>query len=156
MQALKRGDIEIALVGTPEGKQDQRHPRLHLRTSPIVWMAAADYVHMPSQPVRLVVPDEPSNYRATALAALDAHGIPWQIRHVSASLAFGGLRAALRAGLGITVRVIEMLTPDLRVLGETDGLPRLINMSIDLYLRDRRVSGPARRLFESVATRHVQ
>jgi hypothetical protein len=81
---------------------------------------------------------------------LDAHRIPWRIRHVSASLAFGALRAALRAGLGITVRVIEMLTPDLRVLGEAEGLPRLPNMCSDLCLRDNRVSPPARRLFESV------
>jgi hypothetical protein len=70
-----------------------------------VWLAAADYVHDSSQPVPLIVPDEPSRYRATALAALDARQIPWRIRHVSTSLAFGGLRAALRAGLGVTVRV---------------------------------------------------
>jgi DNA-binding transcriptional LysR family regulator len=150
LQALKRGDIEISLIGLPEGKADPAHPCVRLRTSPLVWMAAADYVHDRSQPVPLVLPDEPSSYRATALATLDAHRIPWRIRHVSASLAFGGLRAALRAGLGITVRVIEMLTPDLRVLGEAEGLPRLPNMCSDLYLRDKRVSPPARRLFESV------
>jgi DNA-binding transcriptional LysR family regulator len=141
---------KVSLVGLPEGTVDSAHPSVRLRTSPLVWMAAADYVHDPSQAVPLVLPDEPSSYRATALAALEAHRIPWRIRHVSASLAFGGVRAALRAGLGVTVRVIEMLTADLRVLGETEGLPRLPNMCIDLYLRDKRVSGPARRLFESV------
>jgi DNA-binding transcriptional LysR family regulator len=150
LQALKRGDIEISLIGLPEGKADPVHPKVRLRTSPLVWMADADYVHDPSRPVPLVLPDEPSSYRATALATLDAHEVPWRIRHVSASLAFGGLRAALRAGLGVTVRVIEMLTPDLRVLGESEGLPRLPNMCSDLYLRDERVSPPARRLFESV------
>jgi DNA-binding transcriptional LysR family regulator len=113
-------------------------------------MAAAKYVHDPEQPVPLVLPDEPSSYRATALAALDAHGIRWRIRHVSTSLAFSSLRAALRAGLGITVRIIEMLSPDLRVLTEAEGLPRLPNMSLDLYLRDEHVSQPARRLFESI------
>lgn len=66
------------------------------------------------------------------------------------ALAFNSLRAALRAGLGVTVRVIEMLTPDLRVLTEAEGLPRLPNMHLDLYLRDERVSPPARRLFESI------
>jgi hypothetical protein len=60
------------------------------------------------------------------------------------------LRAALRAGLGITVRIIEMLSPDLRVLTEAEGLPRLPNMCLDLYLRDEHVSQPARRLFESI------
>jgi DNA-binding transcriptional LysR family regulator len=150
MQALKRGEIELALTGVPQSDADPAHPNVRLRGSPLVWMAAAKYVHDPEQPVPLVLPDEPSSYRATALAALDAHGIRWRIRHVSTSLAFSSLRAALRAGLGITVRIIEMLSPDLRVLTEAEGLPRLPNMSLDLYLRDEHVSQPARRLFESI------
>ena len=152
LQALKRGDIEISLVAVPEGTAPAppAHPNVRLRTSPMVWMAAAEYLHDPSRPVPLVLPTEPSGYRAMALAALDAHGIPWRIRHVTTSLAFGIVRAALRAGLGITARVIEMLPPELRVLGEADGLPRLPDMCWDLYLRDEHVSAPARRLFESM------
>jgi DNA-binding transcriptional LysR family regulator len=149
MQALKRGEIEIALTAGPQGEPDPAYPSVRLRSSPLVWMAGAKYVHDPSQPVPLVLPDEPSNYRAAALAALDANGIRWRIRHVSTSLAFSSLRAALRAGLGTTVRIIEMLAPDLRVVTETEGLPRLSNMCLDLYLRDEHVSQPARRLFES-------
>jgi DNA-binding transcriptional LysR family regulator len=149
LQALKRGEIEIALTAGPQGDPDPAHPSVRLRSSPLVWMAGADYVHDPAQPVPLVLPDEPSLYRATALAALGAHGVRWRIRHVSTSLAFNALRAALRAGLGITARIIEMLAPDLRVVTEAEGLPRLPNMSLDLYLRDEHVSQPARRLFES-------
>jgi DNA-binding transcriptional LysR family regulator len=156
LQALKRGEIEIALVGQPEGNEGPEHPGVRLRTSPVVWMAAVEYVHDRTQPVPLVMPDQPSGYRAVALAALDAHGIAWRIRHVSTSLAFNSLRAALRAGLGVTVRVIEMLTPDLRVLTETEGLPRLPNMHLDLYLRDEHVSPPARRLFESIGEAAVR
>jgi DNA-binding transcriptional LysR family regulator len=150
MQALKRGEIEIALVAMPQGHADPAHPSVRLRSSPLVWMAGAQYVHDPVQPVPLVLPDEPSRYRDTALAALDANGIRWRIRHVSTTLAFSSLRAALRAGLGVTVRLIEMLTPDLRVVTEAEGLPRLPNMCLDLYLRDEYVSQPARRLFESI------
>lgn len=150
MQALKRGEIEIALIGMPQGDADPAHPSVRLRSSPLVWMAGAKYLHDPAQPVPLVLPDEPSSYRAAALVALDAHGIRWRVRHVSTSLAFSSLRAALRAGLGITVRIIEMLAPDLRVLTEAEGLPRLPNMCLDLYLRDEHVSQPARRLFESI------
>jgi DNA-binding transcriptional LysR family regulator len=149
LQALRRGEVEIALVAQPEGGEEPAHPGVRLRTSPMVWMAAVEYVHDRAQPVPLVVPDQPSAYRASALAALDAHGIAWRIRHVSTSLAFNSLRAALRAGLGVTVRTIEMLAPDLRVLTEAEGLPRLPNLHLDLYLRDEHVSPPARRLFES-------
>lgn len=150
LRALKEKQIEIALVALPEGAERPAHPGVRLRTSPMVWMAAVEYVHDRTQPVPLVVPDQPSNYRAIAMATLDACGIAWRVRHVSTSLAFNSLRAALRAGLGVTVRLIEMLTPDLRVLTEAEGLPRLPNMHLDLYLRDEHVSPPARRLFESI------
>jgi hypothetical protein len=43
-----------------------------------------------------------------------------------------------------------MLDSALRVLSESEGLPRLPNFGHDLYLRDERVSPPAQRLFESV------
>jgi DNA-binding transcriptional LysR family regulator len=107
LQALERGEIEIALVASPEGTEERAHPHVRLRTSPVVWMAASDYVLDASQPVPLVVPDEPSAYRAMAIAALDAHGIAWRIRHVSTSLAFSHLRAALRARLGVSVRIVD-------------------------------------------------
>lgn len=156
LQALKRDEVEIALVAQLEGNEEPVHPGVRLRTSPMVWMAAVEYVHDRTQPVPLVVPDQPSAYRASALAALDAHGIAWRIRHVSTSLAFSSLRAALRAGLGVTARTIEMLTPDLRVLTEAEGLPRLPNVHLDLYLRDEHVSAPARRLFDSIGESAVR
>lgn len=80
LQALKHGEIEIALVAQPEGNEELEHPGVRLRTSPVVWMAAVEYVHDPMQPVPLVVPDQPSGYRAVALAALHSHRIAWRIR----------------------------------------------------------------------------
>src|SRR5512134_3589194 len=59
MQALNRGEIEIALIGWPEDNADPAHPSVRLRTSPVVWVASARYVHDPAQPVPLVLPDEP-------------------------------------------------------------------------------------------------
>ncbi len=35
------------------------------------------------------------------------------------------VRAAVKAGLGVTARPVEMMSPDLRVLGAADGLPPL-------------------------------
>lgn len=156
LQALRRGEIELALVGLPEGSAEPPHMGVRLRTSPMVWMAAANYVHDPRLPVPLVLPDQPSSYRESALTALDANGIAWRVRHVTTTLAFSSLRAALRAGLGVTVRAIDMLTPDLRVLTESEGLPRLPNVCLHLYLRDRRASAPALRLFESVGEAAVR
>ena len=65
--------------------------------------------------------------------------------------AMAGIRAAVRAGLGVTARSIEMLTPELKVLGEADGLPRLPDVDFHLYLGDHTTSVAARRLFEALA-----
>ncbi len=67
--------------------------------------------------------DEPSPFRDMAIENLTRAGIAWRIAYVASSLS--AIRAAVRAGLGVTARPIEMMSPDLRVLGETEGLPRL-------------------------------
>lgn len=145
MEALKRGDIELTL----STREDPTLAHVTLRTSPTVWVCAADYVFDRSQPVPLVLADGPSLFRRLALEALDQAGIAWRQAYVSPTLA--GIRAAVRAGLGVTARSIEMLTPELKVLGEADGLPRLPDVDFHLYLGDHTTSVAARRLFEALA-----
>lgn len=71
--------------------------------------------------------------------------------HTSSTLP--GVRAALRGGLGVTVRTIEMLSPEFRVLGDSEGLPRLPDVTFYLYLRDFSTTGEvARQLFRAVAS----
>ena len=67
--------------------------------------------------------DEPSPFRALAIKQLDEAGIPWRIAYVASTLS--AVRAACKAGLGVTARPIEMMSPDLRVLGAVEGLPPL-------------------------------
>lgn len=55
------------------------------------------------------------------LEYLNAERIPWRISYVASTLA--AVRAAVKAGLGITARPVEMMSPELRVLGVADGLP---------------------------------
>jgi DNA-binding transcriptional LysR family regulator len=77
--------------------------------------------------------EEPCAFRRAALAALDEAGIPWRIVLVSASLA--AVRAAVGAGLGITVRTAEFI----QALGggahEIERLPKLPQKQLCLYRR---------------------
>ncbi|WP_409311510.1 transcriptional regulator LrhA [Pectobacterium sp. B1J-3] len=98
-------------------------PHVLLRSSPTLWYCAADYQFRPEEPVPLVVLDEPSPFRALALEKLKAAGLPWKISYVASTLS--AVRAAVKAGLGVTVRSVEMMSPELKVLGEEDGLPKL-------------------------------
>jgi DNA-binding transcriptional LysR family regulator len=89
-------------------------------------------------------------FRGTAVEALRGAGIPWRLAYTSSTIV--GIRTAVRAGLGVTIRTIEMLGPDLKVLGETDGLPRLPDVTFYLYLRDSpATSAAAREVFRSIA-----
>lgn len=142
MQSLKQGEIDLAI----STREDVSHPRLRLRTAPTVWLAAADFKVPRNEPIPLVMHDEPSLYRSIALDALERAHIPHRLNHISASLS--GIRAAVRAGLGITARSIETIEPAFRVLGGTDGLPPLPDVSMYLYLASLNSHPTARRLFD--------
>ncbi|AYN29524.1 MULTISPECIES: transcriptional regulator LrhA [Buttiauxella] len=94
-----------------------------LRTSPTLWYCAADYVFQKGETVPLVVLDNPSPYRDMMIEQLNAARIPWRIAYVASTLS--AVRAAVKAGLGITSRPVEMMSPELRVLGGADGLPAM-------------------------------
>jgi hypothetical protein len=58
-----------------------------------------------------------------SISALNAAQVPWHLAHAASSLA--GVKAAVKAGLGVTARPVEMMSPELRVPGKSDGLPGL-------------------------------
>ena len=116
---LRSGEVDLAIT---TGKITQ-HPHVILRTSPSLWYCAADYQFQAGEAIPLVVMDEPSRFREMAIAYLNLASIPWRIAYVASSLS--AVKAAVSAGLGITACPIEMMSPDLRVLGVTEGLPCL-------------------------------
>lgn len=67
--------------------------------------------------------DDPSPFRDMVLATLNKADIPWRLAYVASTLP--AVRAAVKAGLGVTARPVEMMSPDLRVLSGVDGLPPL-------------------------------
>ena len=143
MQAMKHGEIDMTI----SPREHPEYRRVTLRTSPTVWICSADYRYDSSGPLNLIVADEPSLFRRIALEHLERAGIAWRIRYVAPSLP--GIRAAVRAGLGVTARSVEVMGPEFRVLGETDGLPRLPDVTYNLYLGSA-PNQPARQLFDSL------
>ncbi len=149
MQAMKRGEIDM----TVSLRQDLEHRSIVLRTSPTVWLCSNHYRHDRHQPLPLIVADEPSIFRRLALQHLERAEIPWRISYGSPSLP--GIIAAVRAGLGVTARSVEIMNADFRVLGEADGLPRLPDVTYYLYL-SLTPNSRARHLFDSLASREAQ
>lgn len=148
---LANGDIDLAITTTSSDSAEQ----ILLRTSPTMWYCAADYNFRPEEPVALVLLDEPSNFRALALTMLEQLGIPWRIAYVASTLS--AVKAAVKAGLGVTVRPVEMMSPDLRVLGAAEGLPPLPDTRYFLCKRSEESNALTEAIFNVIRTgdRHI-
>jgi DNA-binding transcriptional LysR family regulator len=147
MEDLHRGKIDMVI----STRQDASLEGFALRTSPVWWICSAQYIHNSGEPLPLILVDEPSIYRRYALEALERANIPWRQAYLASNLI--GIKAATRAGLGVTARSMEMLGPDMRVLGETDGLPRLPDVTYHLWIRPNTVNPLVRRAYELIRSR---
>ncbi len=140
MQALERGDIDMTIsTRRQEGLQG-----LLLRTTPTVWISATQFAPVRGHPLPLILIDEPSIFRRLAIDALDRAKIPWRLAYRASNLT--GVKAAIRANLGVTARTMDLLGPDMRVLGE--GLPRLADLPYYLWMRPAAANPAARQAFE--------
>lgn len=125
---------------------------LTLRTSPTHWYCAAEYVLQKGEPVPLVLLDDPSPFRDMVLTALNEANIPWRLAYVASTLP--AVRAAVKAGLGVTARPVEMMSPDLRVLGKSDGLPALPDTQYLLCHNSSSHNELAKVVFEAMENYH--
>lgn len=119
VEMLKENEVDLLVTTHRPGQYDC----LTLRTSPTHWYCAAEYVLQKGEPIPLVLLDDPSPFRDMVLTALNEASIPWRLAYVASTLP--AVRAAVKAGLGVTARPVEMMSPDLRVLGQSEGLPSL-------------------------------
>lgn len=147
MESLKSGEIDMAISNRVEDELEG----VVLRTSPTVWLCSASYLHDPARPIPLILADGPSIFRRIAQEALDAAGIQWTPRTTSSSLI--GVRAAVQAGLGVTARGVEQVDAGMRVLGQSDGMPRLPDLVYRLYVRRNVVNPLTRQVFDHLKSR---
>lgn len=119
VEMLKENEVDLVVTTHRPGQYDC----LTLRTSPTHWYCAAEYVLQKGEPIPLVLLDDPGPFRDMVLTALNEASIPWRLAYVASTLP--AVRAAVKAGLGVTARPVEMMSPDLRVLGQSEGLPSL-------------------------------
>lgn len=148
MDMLKGHEVDLLLAThCPENYRS-----LTLRTSPTLWYCAADFVLQSGEAVPLVLLDEPSPFRDMVLNALDAASIPWRLAYVASTLS--AMRAAVKAGLGVTARPVEMMSPDLRVLGSTEGLPQLPDSDYQLCCHPENANVLADTIFQTMKNYH--
>lgn len=141
LTALREGSIDLTI----STRWDQTLSNVVLRTSPVVWIASDGFKLDRDADVPLVLADEPSIFRKIALDALERTGRKWTERYTSPNLA--GIQAAVRAGLGVTARSMEMVGSDMKVLGEHENLPPLGAINFYLYMKPETASQRVQTLF---------
>ncbi|GLQ51601.1 LysR substrate-binding domain-containing protein [Dyella flava] len=153
LQSLQAGRLDLALawemgLTTPYAE--------HVHTLPMRWIVAdgqpASVIHEAGEPVPLVVLDAPCIMRTAATQALDHAGVAWRIAFTSPSLA--GTWAAVKAGLGVSVRTPLGLPADVRMLDAQDAhLPPLPLLGLALYRAEAEPEPAVTRLAELILQR---
>jgi DNA-binding transcriptional LysR family regulator len=151
LSSLEAGRIDLALAW----EMDERAPyKQHIHTLPMHWIGTDDgqVPYAASEPVPLVVLEAPCLMRSAAIDALDRAGLPWRIAFTSASLA--GTWAAVKAGLGISVRTPLGLPADLRAMNASAAnLPELPKLGLALYRSEAEPTPAVGRLAELILER---
>jgi DNA-binding transcriptional LysR family regulator len=145
---LNNGAIDLALTT----RQTTGFEMLTLRTSPTLWYCAADYILPQNESVPLVLLNAPDPFREDIIAVLNAARFPWHITHAASSLA--GVKAAVKAGLGVTAQPVEMMSPEFRVPGRSEGLPVLPDTYYMLNFNPQKASELTQAILQSLSAEY--
>jgi DNA-binding transcriptional LysR family regulator len=142
--ALERNELDIALMtNQPEFRRGEP-----VRREPLVWVAGVGSSPELRKPLPLALLPQGSVYRHLALEALGAAGRQWSVRSVCDSIA--GLQAAVFAGLAVSVFPRCAIVPNVRCLGEADGLPKLPPIELVMHRKSHGVSDAAEQLAQYI------
>ncbi|WP_437880497.1 LysR family transcriptional regulator [Pseudomonas sp. LRF_L74] len=123
---LQRKDLDLTIVTREPGREIGQL----LRKEHFVWAEAAGFAPHEQSPMPLAMFNADCFCRAWACNALDAAEKPYRIAYTSPSLS--AIFAVVSAGLAVTAQLHSLITPDMRIIGETEGMPALPMTSIVL------------------------
>ncbi|MCE2578419.1 LysR substrate-binding domain-containing protein [Gluconacetobacter entanii] len=136
LDALDRGVLDLVLTFGGDGRADAM-PWCTMRQR---WMGASGASFKDMKMVDLVVLPAPCRFRQGAIDQLEAVGIPWRIVFTGRSVA--ALWAAVRAGLGVTFRMVGELPAGVSVMNDPPGVPRAPDIRVSLHDGGRPASDP--------------
>jgi DNA-binding transcriptional LysR family regulator len=143
-QLLQRQDLDLTIVTRKPGDEIGQL----LRQDPLLWLEAPGFDVHEQRPLPLAMFNNDCFCRAWTCNALDAQEIDYRVAYTSPSLS--AIMAVVSAGLAVTAQMQSVIPPDLRVLGEADGLPKLPQSSIVLLRNPHNVSPVSETLAEHI------
>ncbi|MGO4703517.1 LysR family transcriptional regulator [Dyella sp. 2RAB6] len=126
MPMIKAGELDLAVVMTaPDDKEGTR-----LRRTQFVWVAAETFEVPAGASLPFAFFPSPCINRQVAMASLEGKGVPWHVVFTSQSQQ--GIRAAVLAGLAITVLARDDVEPGMKVVDGQYGLSSLSKVDFTL------------------------
>ncbi|WP_075881615.1 LysR substrate-binding domain-containing protein [Vreelandella massiliensis] len=144
-ERVKNDELDLALV-----TRQRRSPGGEvIRREPLYWAVGLSHQPRLRDPLPLALYTPGADvFREVAEQALQNAGRQWRVAYTSQSMS--GLAPVVMAGLAIVVVTRSMLTPALKALDESSGLPVLPSIELALHWAPHRPSEPARRLGELI------
>lgn len=143
-QLLQRQDLDLTIVTREPGTEIGQL----LRQERLVWaQARGASLHMQST-LPLAMFNSHCFCRSWACNGLDALGRDYRIAYTSPSLS--AIMAAVSAGLAITAQLQSLITADLEIIGEAQGLPNMPMASIVLLRNSSTQSEVSETLAEQI------
>lgn len=141
-QAAQQLDLVIAF-----NDQSRAHAEAYW-TEELVWVQSSDAQFEHQGYVPLVVAPQGCMYRNRMLETLDNASTHWQIVYTGSS--YGGIRAAVMAGLGVTALAKSTVPSGLRIIKQSNLLPRLKNARVSLHFLSNNPGELVRRLADFI------
>jgi len=100
-------------------------------TEELVWVLSSETQFDERGTLPLVVAPQGCMYRDRMLSTLDHQHTQWQIVYTGTS--YGGIRAAVMAGLGVTALAKSTVPAGLKMIKQSNNLPKLKNAKVSLH-----------------------
>ncbi len=141
--ATAQGELDFSLVNIV--KSDIEHEKLV--SEPLVWVTSERHLTHEQRPLPIAI-ESACLWGAWAQQSLDHHGLHYRIAYTTFS--FAGICAIVDAGLAVSVMSRNSVPSNLRIVGESEGLPELPMTNIGLVRRSATLSPAAQRLIDTV------
>ncbi|RRV18015.1 LysR substrate-binding domain-containing protein [Pseudomonas saudiphocaensis] len=141
---LQRRDLDLSIVTREPGTEIGQL----LRRERFVWAEAPGFYTHEQRPIPLAMFNTDCFCRAWACNALDGLDIAYRVAYTSPSLS--ALLAVVGAGLAVSAQLQSIVPPELRLLGQAEGMPELPLASIMLLRSERNRSQASETLAEHI------
>ncbi len=145
LEQLKRDAYDVVLA-LHDGTQTDYYKESWYEE--IVWVCGPDSNTSQRDPLPLIVAPEGCLYRQRMIEVLNELERPWHIVYTSQN--YGGIRAGVMAGLGVTALAKNTVSEGMIIMGSAERMRRLQQIELGMHYDAQKASTAARKLAEFI------